>query len=224
MPRCAAAADEVAQAAVRLDRFVLLSYAGFVKIAKKHDRLTGLCTRPWLLSRLASGELMRARFDKVVTSLSDAYAAVRARRAGGAPDGGEAWVPPSDFERATTKYWVAPEDVLGVKLTLVRHLPVLIFGRSAPLDAAQDVPSDSSLISSVYLDSAALDVYRTRLEREEGATLIRVRWYGDAAGDSNADAELFVERKTHHESWTTDSSVKERCVRCALQRLAGTGR
>ena len=61
MLRCAAAADEVAQAAVRLDRFVLLSYAGFVKIAKKHDRLTGLCTRPWLLSRLASGELMRAR-------------------------------------------------------------------------------------------------------------------------------------------------------------------
>ena len=223
LSRCAAAADEVAQAAVRLDRFVLLSYAGFVKIAKKHDRLTGLCTRPWLLSRLASGELMRARFDTVVTSLSDAYAAVRARRAGGAPDGGEAWVPPSDFERATTKYWLAPEDVLAVKVTLVKHLPVLIFGRpsSVPLDAAQDVPSDSSVISSVYLDSAALDVYRTRLEREEGSTLIRVRWYGDAAGDSSPDAELFVERKTHHESWTTDGSVKERCVGAVLLRRRG---
>jgi SPX domain protein involved in polyphosphate accumulation len=63
----------------------------------------------------------------------------------------------------------------------------------------------------VYLDSAALDVYQTRLEREEGATLIRVRWYGDGCGgDSSGDAELFVERKTHHESWTTDNSVKER--------------
>ena len=101
---------------MRLDRFVLLSYAGFAKIVKKHDRLTGLCTRPWLLARLAGGELMRARFDRVVVSLSDAYSAVRARRAGGAPDGGAAWVPPSDFERATTKYWVAPEDVLAVKV------------------------------------------------------------------------------------------------------------
>ena len=56
----------------------------------------------------------------------------------------------------------------------------------------------------MYLDSAALDVYQTRLEREEGATLIRVRWYGDGCGgDSSGDAELFVERKTHHESWTT---------------------
>jgi SPX domain protein involved in polyphosphate accumulation len=95
----------------------------------------------------------------------------------------------------------------------VKHLPVLIFGRVPGFDAAQrDVPSDSSLISSVYFDNPSLDVYASRLERQEGATLIRVRWYGDNGGDSKEDAELFVERKTHHESWTTDNSVKERCV------------
>lgn len=70
-----------------------------------------------------------------------------------------------------------------------------------------DVPSDSSLISSVYLDNAGLDVYRARLLREEGATLVRLRWYGDTVGD---ETEVYVERKTHHESWTTDTSVKER--------------
>jgi hypothetical protein len=57
------------------------------------------------------------RFDQVVTALSDAYAAVRSRRAGGAPDSGATWVPPAHFERATTKYWVAPEDVLAVKVS-----------------------------------------------------------------------------------------------------------
>ena len=104
---------------------------------------------------------------------------------------------------------------------LVKHLPVLIFGRAdgvsntpgALLAAAGnfaadvDVPSDSSLISSVYLDNGGLDVYRARLLREEGATLVRLRWYGDTVGD---ETEVFVERKTHHESWTTDTSVKER--------------
>jgi SPX domain protein involved in polyphosphate accumulation len=108
---------------VRLDRFILLNYVGLVKIIKKHDRLTGLCTRPWLLSRLASGSFVQVRFDQVVTALSDAYAAVRARRAGGAPDSGTAWVPPAAFERATTKYWVAPEDVLAVKVRALCALP-----------------------------------------------------------------------------------------------------
>jgi hypothetical protein len=249
----AAAADDVAAAAVRLDRFILLNYCGFVKILKKHDRLTGLCTKPWLLSRLSAGSLLQVRFDQVVTALSDAYAAVRARREGSAPDSGAAWVPPASFERATTKYWVAPEDVLAVKVracsairecraaccaatahqtrnrlpspapatqcALVKHLPVLIFGRSAGFNAAQrDVPSDSSLISSVYYDNADLDVYLERLERQEGATLIRMRWYGDTGGDCDDEAELFVERKTHHESWTTDNSVKERCVPLAAPR------
>ena len=253
--------------ATRLDRFILLNYVAFVKILKKHDRITGLCTRPWLLSRLSSGSFVQVRFDQVVTALSDAYAAVRGRRAGGAPQSAAAWVPPVSFERATTKYWVAPEDVLAVKVrahrvahaptvffalvfdsahacfllcrwaglalpssaaasvraqcALVKHLPVLIFGRTPGLDASQrDVPSDSSLISSVYLDSASLDVYSQRLERHEGATLIRVRWYGDNGGDSADDAELFVERKTHHESWTTDNSVKERCARHACMHQA----
>lgn len=121
---------------MRLDRFVLLNYTGFVKIVKKHDRVTGQSARPWLLLRLSSsGSFVQQRFDQaragraasaparlltrpctqVVTALSDAYASVRARRAGAALKAG-AWVPPSNFERSTTKYWVAPEDVLAVKV------------------------------------------------------------------------------------------------------------
>ena len=126
LDRIDAAADEVAAAAVRLDRFVLLNYAAAVKIAKKHDRVTGLCARPWLLARLsgANRSFLAARFDRAVTALSDAYAATRARRAGGAPDGGTPWVPPAAFERNTTKYWVAPEDVLAVKARpATRHAP-----------------------------------------------------------------------------------------------------
>ncbi|CAO3640392.1 unnamed protein product [Cunninghamella blakesleeana] len=44
-----------------------------------------------------------------------------------------------------------------------------------------------------------------RLEKTEGAEAIRMRWYGGM--DSNT---IFVERKTHHEDWTGEKSVKAR--------------
>ena len=38
---------------------------------------------------------------------------------------------------------------------------------------------------------------------------MRARWYGERT-DARADGDVFVERKTHHESWSLDGSVKER--------------
>lgn len=37
--------------------------------------------------------------------------------------------------------------------------------------------SDASLITSVYYDNDECQQYHDRLTREEGATLIRIRWY-----------------------------------------------
>ena len=217
LSRIETAAVDTCSSAVSLDRFVILNYLGFIKIAKKHDKLTGRCARHLLQQRLATNSFLQHRFDAVVVSMSDVFATLRARRAGKASSAA-VWVPPTDFERATVKYWVTPEDVLAVKLALVKHLPVLVFGRAEPsgrgVPAAEPPPaSDSQLISSVYLDNERLDVYHERLERAEGAALIRLRWYGDgggAGGQPLPEKEVFVERKTHHESWTVDTSVKER--------------
>lgn len=67
---------------------------------------------------------------------------------------------------------------------------------------------EGQLVTSIYLDSESGDSYNRRLNRFEGAQLIRCRWYGDNDGD--AYKEIFVERKTHHESWTGAKSTKER--------------
>ena len=98
------------------------------------------------------------------------------------------------------------------------------------------IERDSNVVSSVYYDDAGLGVYHSRLRREQGATLVRCRSYGgssaeeeafeaartfpnapperrnpnDASAPADASAVVFVERKTHHESWSTDVSVKER--------------
>ena len=166
--------------------------------------------------------------------LSDLYA--RARRVKSNREGGDAvWVPPETFERKTTKYWVRHADILRVKLEIIRNLPLLIFGRkqgakeaAAPSSvnknnhsktkkllfttSEQEVLKDSQKISSVYFDTPELDVYHTRLMRHDGASLLRVRWYGERPPPRDApDYACFVERKIHREFWTGEKSVKERC-------------
>jgi len=190
-----------------------------------------------------------AEFDAAVLALSGAYAAIRNASSDATSDANSAasardavWTPPTTFERRTRKYWIRPRDVLRVKLATCKHLPVLVFGgrdgngraASAERGGAQNIalgdvgPVDGCLVSSVYFDDDTLDVYRTRMERLEGAALVRVRWYGGgsptegAEGDEGAEgaegaeddehgpSRVYVERKTHHESWSNESSVKER--------------
>jgi hypothetical protein len=76
----------------------------------------------------------------------------------------------------------------------MKHLPVLVF-------QAEHDPA----ISSIYFDNDSFDLYKGRLEKTQGAHALRLRWYGNVN-----QTEIFVERKTHHEDWTGESSVKER--------------
>lgn len=69
---------------------------------------------------------------------------------------------------------------------------------------------EAQLLSSIYFDSLDATSYQERILRKEGARLVRFRWYGDNAGET--DKEIYIERKIHHEGWTLDESVKERCI------------
>jgi hypothetical protein len=69
---------------------------------------------------------------------------------------------------------------------------------------------ESQLLSSIYFDSEDSKCYQERILRREGARLVRFRWYGENHGE--ADKEVYVERKVHHESWANDKSAKERCI------------
>jgi hypothetical protein len=144
--------------------------------------------------------------------LSHIHSRLRVLQAGGPSSAGSSprlWHPPDSFDRKTTKYWVRPDKVMLLKVLVVRHLPVLLFDKKA--DTVLQTPQiksarDSGLITSVYFDADDQRVYANRLAREEGATLIRFRWYGLRTPICN----LFLERKTHHEAWVEELSVKER--------------
>ncbi|KAL0018721.1 hypothetical protein WJX79_000318, partial [Trebouxia sp. C0005] len=56
------------------------------------------------------------------------------------------------------------------------------------------------------LDNSSMELYHGRLDKKPNALAIRIRWYGSPEpGDS-----VFVERKTHRESWKGEESVKDR--------------
>jgi len=157
--------------------------------------------------------------EKLIITLSDAWELLRKVKTGLAA-GGE-WVPPTDFKRSTTKYWVRPEDLTKLIVSVLPHAPILIMhekhkratGSEAALETkAEDIVSKVSTlyggITSVYFDTPEMAQYEVRLRRDEGAELFRMRWYGM---DNKTADKIFVERKTHHDkSYTDEASVKER--------------
>ncbi|CAG9462220.1 unnamed protein product [Pedinophyceae sp. YPF-701] len=161
--------------------------------------------------------------DELICALSELFALLKV----GAPGGGVAcWKPPSVFRRRTTKFWLTLDSETAVKVKVAQHMPVLSFGQvqgQAVLPPVVEllamsgddvgriprVESVSGRVSSRYFDNRKFEVYDARLKRFNEASLVRVRWYGTATFPVE-DAEVFLERKVHMDSWTGEPSVKER--------------
>lgn len=102
--------------------------------------------------------------------------------------------------RQTTKYWVHPDNIVELKLIILKHLPVLVFNPN------KEFNEEDAAITSIYFDNTdTWELYEGRLKKTEGAEAIRLRWYGGMSSDT-----IFIERKTHREDWTGEESVKAR--------------
>lgn len=181
-----------------LAKFAQLNYTGFLKILKKHDKITDWKLRPSFIARLNAKPFYKENYDGLIVKLSRQYDLVRTR---GNPVTGDSSAGGSQaaFVRQTTKYWVHPDNITELKLIILKHLPVLVF------NANKEFEVQDSAITSIYFDNKDLDLYLGRLEKSEGAEAIRLRWYGGMDVD-----QIFVERKTHREDWTGEKSVKAR--------------
>ncbi|PWZ01240.1 putative VTC4-vacuolar transporter chaperone [Testicularia cyperi] len=179
--------------------FTKLNYTGFHKIVKKHDKQTGrLLRKEFVQHYLSSRPFYKENYDQLIVKLSKLFDLVRTR---GNPVQGDssAGGSQSAFVRQTTKYWVHPDNIVPLKLIILKHLPVLVF------NSEKEYQPEDSAITSIYYDNEDLELYLGRLEKTEGAEAIRLRWYG---GMDNK--QIFVERKTHREDWTGEKSVKAR--------------
>ncbi|KAI0999111.1 Vacuolar transporter chaperone 4 [Podosphaera aphanis] len=182
-----------------LAKFVQLNYTGFQKIIKKHDKQTKWMLKPVFATRLKAKPFFKDNCDADIVQLSKLYDIVRTR---GNPVKGDTSAGGSqgNFIRQTTKYWVHPDNIMEVKLIILKHLPVLVFNANKEFE-----PKDSAITSIYYDNPETWDLYMGRLKKTEGAEAIRLRWYGDLDTET-----IFVERKTHREDWTGEKSVKAR--------------
>lgn len=179
--------------------YTKLNFTGFMKIVKKHDKQTGYPLKSTFVKEyLEKRPFYKVSYDPLIVKLSKLYDLVRTR---GHPVQGDssAGGSQSAFVRQTTKYWVHPDNLVHVKLAIMRHLPVLVFNPNKEFE-----PKDAA-ITSIYFDNDDLELYLGRLEKTEGAEAVRLRWYGDMNVKT-----IFVERKTHREDWTGEKSVKAR--------------
>ena len=158
---------------------------------------------------LESKPFYKEDFDKLIIRMSRLY---EMSRTGGKEGQVTAQSGASqNFIRRTTKYWVHPENVTEVKCIILKYLPVLVF-------SSKGGKEPDPAITSIYFDNDSFELYQGRLEKTEGAEVcraffgflptfkaVRLRWYGNMS-----QTEIFVERKTHREDWTGESSVKAR--------------
>ncbi|KAG6910837.1 hypothetical protein DXG01_007152 [Tephrocybe rancida] len=157
--------------------YTKLNITGFMKILKKHDKQTNQSLKAsFVREYLEKRPFYRYNWDALIVKLSKLYNLVRTR---GNP--------------------VHPDNLVPLKLAILRELPVLVFNAEKEFD-----PRDAA-ITSIYFDNEDLELYLGRLEKTEGAEAIRLRWYGDVDNKT-----IFVERKTHREDWTGEKSVKAR--------------
>ncbi|KAI7860286.1 VTC domain-containing protein [Circinella umbellata] len=193
-----------------LSKFIRLNYTGFQKILKKHDKWTHLHLRSQMIPVFHQRGLDNQGFDDLLVKISQLrdlcrlysntmmLTEIEEGRKNMVEDDNTSDA--GDFERATEKYWVHPENVTEVKAILLFHLPILRYNSDRPYEESE------TAISSVYMDNQELDLYTERLQRDEGAEAIRLRWYG-----AETSQEIYVERKTHHAPWLDgQKSIKER--------------
>ncbi|KAI1315972.1 vacuolar transporter chaperone [Mortierella claussenii] len=194
MEALTASISEITDEVNQLSKYCRTNYAGFLKIVKKHDKNVPYKLRPVFMVQLKSRAFYNVNFDSLVVRLSKLYHSLGAESLPfGTP------ITPSvlttmasqeGLDRKSFKFWVHPDNVMEVKTTVLKHLPVILYTPRG-LNTAESL--DPSL-SSVYLDNSAFDLYNSKLERKEGARAIRLRWYG-----SPSNNEISVERKIHHE-------------------------
>eukprot|EP01135_Chromosphaera_perkinsii_P011642 Nk52_evm25s2462 gene=Nk52_evmTU25s2462 len=148
----------------------------------------------------------------------------------------------STFVRKSYKYLIQEEHVPFLEEYIERFLPVC-----KPKAHKGDIedPTQQTL-SSIYFDThpcglktgtghegfgdrvgdSSLALYKARIQKQEGAPLVRVRWYGNPVSlqgggeGSGGKCNVFVEQKVHHESWVMDKSAKER-FSLPLERVEG---
>lgn len=187
--------NNITEDLTELEKYRRINFTGFLKAVKKHDRRRGqrYKLRPMLQVQLNKSGLNSEEYSpqSLMYRLSAMYDFVRtmdtnrptSRSATGRTE-------PHRDAYSSFKFFVHPDHILEVKMTILRHLPVLIFNPST--DKIVDYTQKDPTITSIYFDNPNFDLYTQKVNKSPEAGALRLRW----TGKLSEQPHIFLEKKT----------------------------
>ena len=93
--------------------------------------------------------------------------AVKSQKGDESPAAGKASELPDSFERESSKFWLQRGQVIPFVDLVTQKLGPYKF---------KEQKDSFNVITSIYLDNDAFDLYASRVARRDGAQLVRFRW------------------------------------------------
>ncbi|KAL9616171.1 MAG: hypothetical protein Q9160_008924 [Pyrenula sp. 1 TL-2023] len=178
-----------------LERYNRINFTGFLKAVKKHDRRRGQRYRlkPMLQVQLNKGGLNSEEHapQSLMYRLSAMYEFVRSLNTDRSTSEATNEILEARHDAYSSfKFFVHADHVLEVKMTILRHLPVLIYNPST--DKVVDYSQKDPTITSIYFDNPNFDLYTHKVNRAGEAGALRLRW----TGKLSEQPQIFLEKKT----------------------------
>eukprot|EP00123_Amoebidium_parasiticum_P015586 comp23046_c0_seq1/m.36886 comp23046_c0_seq1/g.36886 ORF comp23046_c0_seq1/g.36886 comp23046_c0_seq1/m.36886 type:complete len:675 (-) comp23046_c0_seq1:237-2261(-) len=188
--------DRVAAEIGTLAKYNSINYTAMVRLLQKHDRKTNSICRHTFMAHMSAKPFYKVSFDSLIARLSTLYGRLKPRLAvSSEPQGGTL---------KTDTYWVHADNVTAVKLFVLQHMPVVV-------SSGRETSSPESLVSCIYLDNESHDMYHERVEKNDTAMSIRLRWFGTKPREVQVDTRSHREDTWAGEATATDSfTIKEK--------------
>lgn len=188
--------DKILDEAQNLEHFQRLNYTGFIKIVKKHDRIhPEYSVKPLLNVRLKKLPFHSEDYSPLLYKVGTLYQFLRDNY-----EVDQSLSKLSSFNEGATngefqsfKFWIHPDNLMEVKTTILRHLPVLIYNSTNNGDDDDDDDDDDDeddnnkhitggqTINCLYLDNDHFDLYNHKLTKLNNSSTVRIRWVGKLA-------------------------------------------
>lgn len=174
--------EETLELAQELDRFQRLNYTGFTKIVKKHDRIhPEFLVKPLLNVRLKNLPFHSEDYLPLLYKVSALFQFLR--------DNYNIDQTLSQLSLLTEdptpdvksfKFWIHRDNLMEVKATILRHLPVLVYNNDNydDDDDDDDALSNDPVINTLYFDNPNFDLYNDKLIKKANAATLRIKWIG----------------------------------------------
>lgn len=203
-----------------LNRFQRLNYTGFTKIVKKHDRLhPAYSVKPLLNVRLKNLPFHSEDYSPLLFKISALFQFLRDNysldQSVSKLSSFNDESPVEDYK--SFKFWIHPDNLMEVKTTILRRLPVLVYNqKNVGLDDDEDDDDDDDpysklskndpTINCLYFDNETFDLYNSKLIKAPNAYTLRFKWIGPLYNKP----EILIEKKVFEkqsETYHVDEKV-----------------